>query len=382
MDTINLDITQYSKDDIIDILGLPQQYNEQMVASTVNHLRQNCSENKTISVSMQRKILSFLTDASLMLLKTDAKDNQYRTADPYVVVDVNQHVGGIVNPLQKRTCSNVLNIDSRFRENYYGESSANYHIQMPMKIKNVLSMQVSTVELLPFSYYAISSDYNNHFFTIRIVDPEEIIEIREAIIILANGNYNYDTLLEELNDKIAIAFPSDSIVASIDEHTRKMSFTYTTDTSTLLVLDFQMTVDNQIDTATQLTLKLGWMLGFRGGIYDTDTQYVTEGMVDVLGPKYLFLVIDDHINNVNANFISAFPSSTINNNTIARISIQPDTTHYQLGENITSTTREYFGPVNLQSLHIQLLDEYGRVIDTNFMDYSICLILTTSYDIR
>jgi hypothetical protein len=42
--------------------------------------------------------------------------------------------------------------------------------------------------------------------------------------------------------------------------------------------------------------------------------------------------------------------------------------------------REYFGPVSLQSVNIQLLDDYGRIVDLN-SDYSFCITLTTSYDI-
>ena len=49
--------------------------------------------------------------------------------------------------------------------------------------------------------------------------------------------------------------------------------------------------------------------------------------------------------------------------------------------NIVTTPREYFGPVNIKNINIQLLDEYGRVLDINNMDYSFCLTLITAYDI-
>jgi hypothetical protein len=48
---------------------------------------------------------------------------------------------------------------------------------------------------------------------------------------------------------------------------------------------------------------------------------------------------------------------------------------------IVTTAREYFGPVNIQILNIQLLDEYGRVVDLNNMDFSFCLNLTSVYDL-
>jgi len=49
--------------------------------------------------------------------------------------------------------------------------------------------------------------------------------------------------------------------------------------------------------------------------------------------------------------------------------------------NIITTPRDYFGPVNLQNMTIQLLDEYGRIVDLNNMDFSFCLTLSTLYDL-
>ena len=47
---------------------------------------------------------------------------------------------------------------------------------------------------------------------------------------------------------------------------------------------------------------------------------------------------------------------------------------------MVTKTRNYFGPVNIQKLRIQLLDEYGRVINMNNMDYSLCLDFTCIYE--
>ena len=39
----------------------------------------------------------------------------------------------------------------------------------------------------------------------------------------------------------------------------------------------------------------------------------------------------------------------------------------------SNRTREYFGPVDIQRLTIQLKDEFGRIIDLNNMDWSFTL---------
>jgi hypothetical protein len=124
-------------------------------------------------------------------------------------------------------------------------------------------------------------------------------------------------------------------------------------------------------------------MGFRTGIYTGNNNYVSEGIADLSGKKYLYLVVDDHNNNVNNQFYSAFNSSILNNNILARISFQPNPFGNITQNNlvVTTTPRQYFGPVDILKLNIQLLDEYGRVIDMNNMDYSFCLTFVTVYDI-
>ena len=44
------------------------------------------------------------------------------------------------------------------------------------------------------------------------------------------------------------------------------------------------------------------------------------------------------------------------------------------------TRRNYFGPVDIQKLHIQILDSFGRIINLNNMDMAIGIKLTCLYD--
>jgi hypothetical protein len=149
-------------------------------------------------------------------------------------------------------------------------------------------------------------------------------------------------------------------------------------------LNFQANINGDDDRNTPLPMKLGWLLGFRNGIYENNENYVSEGVVDLYGPRYLYLVLDDHNNSVSNSFYSAFNSSILNKNILARITVQTTTPFSILAQNnlnLVSTSREYFGPVNIQHMNIQLLDEYGRIVDLNNMDFSFCLTLTTAYDI-
>jgi hypothetical protein len=155
------------------------------------------------------------------------------------------------------------------------------------------------------------------------------------------------------------------------------------DTVAYIELNFQADRNGLEDRSTPLPLKFGWMLGFRNGIYTGNLNYVSESLVELSGPKYLFLVVDDYNNNVNNNFYSAFNSSILNKNILARIAL-PLPNFFLLNQDtymLTTLPREYFGPINLQTMNIQLLDEYGRIVDLNNMDFSFCLTLATVYDL-
>ena len=127
-------------------------------------------------------------------------------------------------------------------------------------------------------------------------------------------------------------------------------------------------------------------MGFRDSVYNAtnDNSYVveSEGIVNLLGPKYIYLVVNDYNNNGMDGFYGAFTSSILNKNILARISLQGSVFNYltQNNFNLITSPRQYFGPVDIQKLHIQLLDEYGRILNLNYMDYSFCLTFQTIYD--
>ena len=98
--------------------------------------------------------------------------------------------------------------------------------------------------------------------------------------------------------------------------------------------------------------------------------------------------MNDFNNNVNDGFYGAFNSSLLNKNILSRISLNGQLSAGFTNNIVTQifstsyvTPRHYFGPVNIYKLQIQLLDEYGRIVDLNNMDFSFCLNLTLQYDI-
>lgn len=403
----DLDIENYTTDDLVEIFDLPKSYDKNTLEKKEIKLKNSIINNKEITNETQQKTINFLVKAKNILLNkivnfnndkgylyenqfnvqsTKLEDReehmvQIREKTPYELSYNSDYVSGVINPLKKITIKKNLCIDSRFRENYYSTLSTDFFVTLPLLVNNVLAMTLTAIEL-PTTYYVVSKQYNNNYFFIHINDETKKVEIND-------GNYTFDGMLSILNktvnnlggdfSKLVFLLNSTSnngsgqIMVGIQDGETEFPFS----------LNFQLNRFGNDDRNTPLPLKLGWILGFRNGVYENNYNYVSEGILDLTGSRYLYLAIDDFNNNVNNGFYSAFNSSLLNKNILARISLGSTTTNIfvENNGNLITIPREYFGPVNLQNLQIQLLDEYGRVVYLNNMDYSFCLTLTTSYDI-
>jgi hypothetical protein len=318
---------------------------------------------------------------------------QERAPEPYLSSYVSQFFQGTINPLKKKTIVKNLNIDSRFRENYYSTQASNYHISLPLQINDVVEMQLNSIEL-PISVYTVSKQYGNNYFTIKLTNTSGVFS---EVITIADGNYSADSIMTAINTQLSnlssvdadfghIVFNSNLSSPLAGTPQTIVGFDGGQTAGAAFELNFQASRFGIDDRNTPLPLKFGWLLGFRNGIYTNNDNYVSEGLISLLGPKYIFLVVDDHNNNVTDNFYSAFNSSILNKNILARITTSSGPASffnilYQNSLIMTTSPRQYFGPVNLQTMNIQLLDEFGRILDLNYMDFSFCVTLTISYDI-
>lgn len=411
----DLNVNNYKKNELIEMFDLPPNYNSEIVDIKEAKLRESILNNKEIKNEVRMKTIYFLTEAKKILLgdvyqkvelvkekaqdyfnsiydlkpvKIDDADNEHmlqiRENRPYLSSFPSEFFPGVINPLKRRINKQNLNIDTRFRENYYGSPSSNFNVTLPLMINNVLTMQLAAIEL-PTTFYNISKQYGNNFFTLVVNSVAQVVNIPD-------GNYTYNGIVNLLNTTMTnIGGDFQYIVFGININNNNgsgqmfvgISSTTPLGTITNLSLNFQADRNGIDDRSTPLPLKLGWTFGFRNGVYENSFNYVSEGVVDLLGPRYLYLVVDDFNNNVNNNFYSAFNSSILNKNILARISLQGNTFNIftENNLNIVTTPRQYFGPVKIQNLNIQLLDEYGRVIDLNNMDYSFSLTFQTAYDL-
>jgi len=409
----DLNIDNYTRDELIQMFELPINFDKNIIEIKEAKLKDSIINNKEIDKETQIKTINFLIKAKNIILnnssqkfsgqiqrkiedfyntsyelKTSELEDpsehmvQLRKEKPYLSSFPSEFFPGVINPIKKRTIRKNLNIDSRFRDNYYSTASSNFNVILPTNFNDVLQMQLAGIEL-PTTFYVVSKQYGNNFFSISVNGSDF------KVINIPDGNYTQVAIMEIINTQLQLSLAPYNLVSF------SINLVFNSGTGQTLIapngsgvvssieINFQADKFGNDNRATPLPLKFGWLLGFRNGIYVGSVNYVSESLVDLSGPRYLFLVVDDYNNSVNNNFFSAFNSSILNKNILARISVQAITFDI-LGQNnltLVTTPREYFGPVNINSLNIQLLDEYGRIVDLNNMDFSFCINLTTVYDI-
>lgn len=408
----NYNITIYTIKELEDIFELPHNYDETSIVGQEVKLRQNIMNNKEIAGNAKIQMLDFIhkiknkladhckqrfsnanatnaTNANATELLEDTNKNiiQHPTT-PYSQSFPSEFYQGTINPLNKRILRQNINIDTRFRENYYGTMSSNFHLDLPIKLSQVVSLQLSALEL-PNTLYIISGVFGNNFFVLEI--PGE----SPYIVTIPDGNYDYLALQDYINNVLSAAPGSYSDIQFLsDANTpggsgptggsgRMVVGLKAGSTITEFSINFLTDANGNEDRQTPLPLKIGWLMGFRLGYYTNNVTYVSEGIINLLGPRYVYLVVDDFNNNVLDGFYGAFTSSILNKNILARISLQDTVFNYLSKDNynLISGPRQYFGPVDIQKLQIQLLDEYGRVLNLNNMDYSFCLTFQTVYNL-
>lgn len=417
----DLNIKNYNKNELLDLFELPSNFTPNILDIKEAVLRENILKNNEMNEELKLRTLNFLSQAKIIILNSEPSnfpkldlqekindfynssyelkpvnlentDDHYvqkRTDKPYLSSYPSEFFTGIINPLKKRTLRKNLGIDTRFRDNYYNVSSTNFQITLPTNFNNIIQMQLSAIEL-PTTFYVISKQYGNNFFNITLESSANIIY--KNVVKIQDGNYNSEDLMTTINNQLAILgapfsdieFNQGLANGSGNGNTIiGLKSTASPGNYKYIEIDFQASINGNYDNSTPLPLKFGWLLGFRNGIYTNNLNYVSEGIIDLTGPKYLYLVVDDFNNNVNNTYYSAFNSSILNKNILARISLQANVFNIfqENNLNIISIPREYFGPVNLLNMNIQLLDEYGRIVDLNNMDYSFSLNLVQIYDI-
>ena len=321
---------------------------------------------------------------------------------PFINTLNTEYQDGQLNPLTMRVMTKCLTIDTRFRDNYYSTQSSDLLIQLPMKFNKVVSMQLSAIEL-PVTFYGISNAIGNNFFYLEVTyksSPSAEEETEVKIITLPDGNYNANDLVYTLNtilapvedDGVTLVYPDSPFsyiqlsldITSTGSGTGKV-YIQSSPAGMMTISNMKMDFTRDIDGNVQnvdLSKKMGWNLGFTQPTYDGNTIYMGDTVVEPTTIRYVYLAVDDFNHSVNNHFVAAYNKSTLNPNILARISLKGSyfTLIMENDLNMITEPRKYFGPVDIQKLRVQILDDHGRVLSMNNSNYSFCLTFKMLYE--
>jgi len=360
----------------------------------------------------------------------------------FVYTQNSDYFPGKLNPLEKRTLTRNLSIDTLFRTQTNNKTnnskSTDFIYVLPEPLNNVTSVKLTSMELPQMWYDFASANYSNQMTInlynmagvndkngVRIINISHTIRLPEgnydsASFPLAMNNYfnnvnnGLQLLIVEVN-----ALTSNTIIRTQNPITEPLSllWVYQSDSyyhSPRFYFEIDFSVKE--DPSMLFCKTMGWTLGFRHPFYTVDihNSYIDATVVspsfvqiDMSGAifnntvnyqgylrsessfgsnitNYVFLDVDDFNNNFPTNTIisaNSMNSTYLGNNILARITLTSNafTIFIDTAQSHVFKKREYFGPIKLEKMRIRLLNKYGDVIDLMDNDYSFLLEITQLY---
>ncbi len=255
---------------------------------------------------------------------------------------------GSVNSIKRQLQTRNLYFNSSFREdtNTYSTSS-DFRYIIPSEINNVVSMQLTSIEL-PDSWYLC----NSHSY-----------DLDGTTYSIADGNYDSTSIITAINDT-----KHANVTFSINSNTLKTTITNTSDAT----ITFSTSENDKMKS-------FGWLLGFREMSYtlEANVPLESEGLFNDGTRRYFYFCVNDFQNNVNETNSICLQNNLSDKHILSKICLQ-DTKHFMRSS--TGSKRNYNGPIDLKRLNIQLLDEHGEIIKLNNMDVGFTLQLELLYE--
>jgi hypothetical protein len=404
---LDLDIDNYSDEDLENFLGLKKGYlikdieikevemREKLISGIKNshsHINGHNGNGLSFDKSLAKKIIEFLNETKEILIDNFKENpiivggggNSFIIDKPQesitnFIQPINtfqsEIAPGILNKLRRGTTTVTMAMNTLFRDITGVSIPSDCAFTLSYTLKNVVSMKLLSIEL-PDKIYLLSNLLQNNVFFIS--DTGTGIQ---SLIIVPEGCYTQDSLAIALTALLNTTLNSSDYSLFIDPVSTRTIITNSLN-------NFELTFVVPGYTSQNMSKTLGWILGYRLPYYREQTQYVSESLYSGDALEYFYLVLDDYNMAYTSNLFAMFNDTYIDKNILAKIpytnnnnNITNSLTYFDSNLNIISPKREYFGPVDIKKISIQLLNKYGDIVPLNLMDYSFTLEIEMSYDV-
>ena len=443
---MDLNIDNYSIRELFEVLEVDaRDGQDKIISKTDQYIKKFTQEKNIIIADFFTKAKTFIIDHFAdqddlvqSLILDDNKRNEIHDSKLLISRDkeINKQTNISIsqdklNPNLKNTISRMLVIDSQFRQVFNDEnpsSPTDFTMDLSEPLHDLINLRLFSIQI-PYTWYTIDEAIGTNVFYYN-----------EHKITIEPGNYKPTELIEVINDELDAIIGSDRVLFSYNPNNCKTTITNLTESTNdkIVFFDFTRFLNSKTNN------NLGYLLGFQKMEYSMGAETIRgEGIVDLYGPKYLLIVVDDYNqNHVNSGLINVYDNPNVslkmpsyfnttlpvrtdeNNNTqflpesprqmtqsqlYALNTIQeqkdnptsnfranapvttdvfgfmpikhgePGTSFIEFGGSLQSNVRHYFGPVNINRLRIRLIDDKGYVVNLNGANWSFGIVCETLY---
>jgi hypothetical protein len=439
----DFNINNYTIPDIENFLGLNQDYTFNDVMKRKQNMVNIIIDNKQYDKPYRKKLVDFMEESVVkvinnikktvqqkgdfiedydkLLIETDEGKVINQTSTTYAghnfvmnknTVDLDDVLGGKnqrVNPIEtfqtnisrsnlnvvkRKTFNQTVMMNTLFREDYTSTMSTDFNIVLPAYFKNVMSLRLSSLQL-PNVMYNISEANGNNTLYIEVDDGGP-----NGVVTMPDGNYDINNFITVLQTQLNTQLSTTNFLVTYDQYTQKITITYT---DPPLNPNFTMVFylptpkydkykdlhkpdndyrKNECVDISQIYKGFGWFMGYRKAQYSGASSYTTEAVYSSSPYEYIYFTLNDYNMSQSQNIFGMFSKSILGDNILAIIPVTSNSFNicFDNGVNLLEKKREYYGPVNIQRLKIQLLNQYGEILNLNHMDFSFSLEFEIGYD--
>jgi len=127
------------------------------------------------------------------------KDNKGQSESKAVTqTAVFQYTKGKLNPVLKETITRTMTLDSKFRDRKLYKNASSYTVNLSETLHNVVAMRYFAVNI-PYTWYTVTNDYGANFFLLKGISPGINDGTQDIKFSIPPGHYNNEELVNEVS---------------------------------------------------------------------------------------------------------------------------------------------------------------------------------------
>jgi hypothetical protein len=444
-----LNIDNYSIGELKSFFKLSKNYTNTELNKKASEMESNLRSSEETDYNYKYKTLDFIIQAKQILKKEkteepeleekktnlgNIQDNGQSNSEEDIRVESMRMIGSVINPLGRdqrmqfsrnavpngaygngygNNTVQVKNyiLNTVFRNDFFTTISTNSTFNLPKKLKNVVSMDLSAIQFPNFIFSFASAKK-----TASIYIKEDVTN-NEATVVIPDGNYtidNFPPILEQrINQQVVGSYIPGGpnrftvTISPISYFTTIKNSTYTFtmitnnnanihDQTSVCAQEFNSELNSlrqqryyrtELDDKKnvrpeQYFLSMGWLIGYRAQVYAGKKSYTSEGNFQTVLISYVYFTLNDYSNNYTSNTTGLLGGCYTSDNVLAVIPVTAAvwTSNFDNNSNFIYKTRTYNGPTDIERINIQLQNPFGGPVTLHGADFAFVLQVTSLID--